>query len=67
MGKAVYDSASASSLWWAPLVAVIGLLSWSSPVGATSPCDSETVVPDQESPLRHACEVLGCRLERMVM
>lgn len=40
------------------LVGTGGFLVGASPVGAATPCDSETVVPDQESSLRLACDVL---------
>ncbi len=36
----------------------LSVLVWAGPAGAESPCDSETVLPDQESPLRQVCEVL---------
>lgn len=40
------------------LVGTGGFLVGVSPAGAATPCDSETVVPDQESPLRLVCDVL---------
>ena len=44
---------------WPVLVGiVVGLLLWSWPLQAATPCDSATVIPDDQSHLRPDCEVL---------
>lgn len=45
-------------LWLVLLIGTSGLFVGMFPGGAATPCDSETVVPDQESSLRLVCDVL---------
>lgn len=44
--------------WCILLGVAVSLILWSVPVGAASPCDSETVIPEPQEVLRLDCEAL---------